>query len=144
MPVDSTYTPGVYRKAGSNILVVGPAGRLATGAGSAAQSPATGTLNANVVSATLTGNDFAGSVVIVSSATPPAAGQALFVVTFATPRATAPIVILTNLGCGAADASHNLASYGATVTTTGFTVVNTVVLGTSSTVTMGYMVIDVE
>lgn len=144
MPSDATYQPGVYRKAGSNILVVGPSGRLATGAGAASQSPTTGTLNANVSTATLTGSDFAGTIVIVSTATPPVAGQSLFVVTFANPRTTAPIVILTNLGPGVADASHNLSGYGAVVTTTGFTVVNTVVLGTSSTVTMGYMVIDVE
>jgi hypothetical protein len=144
MPADLTYQPGVYRKAGSNILVVGPSGRLATGAGTAAQGPATGTLNANVVSATLTGNDFAGTISVVSSATPPIAGQALFVVTFANVRAVAPIVNLTNLSPGVADASHNLSGYGAVVTTTGFTVVNTVVLGTSSTVVIGYVVIDVE
>lgn len=144
MPTDQTYSPGVYRKAGGNILVVGALGRISSAAGSAAQTPTTGSLNANVTSATLTGNDFAGTVSIVSTGTAPVAGQSLFVVTFVTPRTTAPIVIPANLSGGAGSASTFSGAYGVIVTTTGFTVVNLAALTNSSTVVFGYQVIDVE
>ena len=66
------------------------------------------------------------------------------VVTFATVRATAPIVILTNLSPGAGSASSYSGSYGAKVTTAGFTVEALAAVTLSSTVVLGYLVIDVE
>jgi hypothetical protein len=138
MPADPTYSPGVSRKAGGNVLVVGPTGRISSGAGSPV--PTTGTLATHVTSAVLTGNDFAGSIVTTNDNTLASpANSSLFVVTFGTPRTTAPIVHLTN------NTPANCASaFAATVTTTGFTVVNLLALTINLAVTIGYLVIDVE
>jgi hypothetical protein len=142
MPTDATYQPGVYRVAGGNKLVVGAQGRLSSAAGSPA--PTTGTLSANTSSATLSGNDFAGTISIVTNATGSAANVDVFVVTFGTARTTAPIVILTNLSPGAGSATSYSGSWGAKVTTAGFTVEALAAVTASSTVVLGYLVIDVE
>lgn len=144
MPTDPTFAPGVYRPLGGNKLVIGALGRIATAAGTSAQTPTTGTLSANTTSATLTGADFAGTISIVTNATGTAANVNLFVVTFATARTTAPIVILTNLSPGAGSASTYPGSYGATVTASGFTVQALSAVTASSTVVLGYQIIDVE
>jgi hypothetical protein len=144
MPTDATYQPGVYRKAGGSALVVGALGRLATAAGTGSQIPATGTLSAQTTSATLTGTDFAGTISVVTTATGTAANVDIFVVTFATVRTTAPIVILTNLSPGAGSASSYSGSWGAKVTTAGFTVEALAAVTASSTIVIGYLVIDVE
>lgn len=144
MPTDATYSPGVYRKAGGNVLAIGALGRIALAAGSTAQTPTTGTLSAHTTSATLTGNDFAGTISIVTDATGTAANVDLFVVTFATVRATAPIVIPVNLSPGAGSATSYPGSYGIKSTTTGFTVEALSAVTASSTVVMGYLVIDIE
>lgn len=144
MPADATYAPGVYRAQGGNKLVVGPLGRISAGAGSGSQAPTTGTLSAHTTSATLTGNDTAGTISIVTDSTGTAANVDLFVVTFATARTNAPIVILTNLSPGAGSASSYPGSFGAKVTTSGFTVEALSAVTLSSTITLGYLVIDVE
>lgn len=138
MPTDATYFPGVYRPQGDLKMVVGALGRISMAQGSAAQSPTTGSLNANVTSATLTGNDWSGSIAIVYTATPPAIRVALFVVTFAVPRTTAPLVFVTSNGAAA-----QVASYAALPSLTGFTLVATVapVTGTD---TVAYHLIDIE
>jgi hypothetical protein len=144
MPTDTTYQPGVYRSSGGNKLVVGALGRISSAAGVGAQIPTTGTLSAHTTSATLTGNDFAGTISIVTDGTGTAANVDLFVVTFATVRTTAPVVILTNLSPGAGSASTYPGSYGAKSTTAGFTVEALSAVTLSSTVVLGYLVIDIE
>lgn len=144
MPTDATYQPGVYRAAGGNKLIVGALGRLSSAVGTGAQVPTTGTLSAQTTSATLSGNDFAGTISIVTTATGSAANVDLFVVTFATARTTAPIVILTNQSPGAGSATTYSGSWGVKVTTTGFTVEALAAVTASSTVVLGYLVIDVE
>lgn len=145
MPTDATYQPGVYRKLGGNVLAIGALGRISTAAGAGAgQLPTTGTLSAQTTSATLAGNDFAGTISIVTTATGSAANVNLFVVTFATVRTTAPIVLLANLTPGAGSATTYSGSFGAIVTTAGFTVQNLAAVTASSTILLGYMVIDIE
>ena len=138
MPTDATYFPGVYKPQGDLKLVVGALGRLSMAQGTAAQSPTTGSLNANVTSAILTGNDWSGSISVVYTATPPAIRVALFVVTFAVARTTAPLVFVTSNGAAA-----TAASYAALPSTTGFTLIATVapVVGTD---VVGYHLIDIE
>lgn len=144
MPTDATYQPGVYRKAGGNILAIGALGRVAVAAGAGGQTPTTGTLSANTTSATLTGTDTAGTISVVTNATGSAANVDVFVVTFATARTTAPIVILTNLTPGAGSVTSYSGSWGAKVTTAGFTVEALSAVTASSTVVLGYLVIDIE
>lgn len=145
MPTDQTYSPGVYRKAGGNILAVGALGRISSAAGSGAQAPTTGTLITHITSAILAGNDFAGTISVVSDGTGVAANAGICTVTFATPRTTAPIVILTNLTAGAASTTtYPGVWYAGAVTTTGFTIQNSLLTTPGSTYLIGYMVIDVE
>ncbi len=144
MPTDATYFPGVYKPQGDLKLVVGALGRLSTAAGTGTQVPSTGTLSAQTVSATLTGTDFAGTISIVTTATGSAANVDLFVVTFAVARATAPIVFLSNLTPGAGSATSYAGSWGAKVTTAGFTVEALSAVTASSTVVLGYHTIDIE
>src|SRR5437870_4643901 len=100
MATDATYAPGVYRKQGGSRLVVGGAGSIALAAG--APLPTTGTLTAHTTSATLTGNDFGGTISVVTDATGTALNVGVCTVTFGTARTTAPIVILVNLTGGTA------------------------------------------
>lgn len=143
MATDATYSPGIYRKQGGNILAIGASGKL--NAANASTSPATSSLNANVVSATVTGNDFAGSISVVLSGTAPVAGQTLFTVTFANAYANAPLVQLTNASGGVNGAAAYAGAYGlGTVTASSFQVVNLAGLANSSTVVLNYMVVGVE
>jgi hypothetical protein len=145
MPTDATYTPGVYRTQGGGKLVVGATGRLSSAAGTSTQNPTTGTLITHITSATLAGNDFAGTISVVSDSTGVAANAGICTVTFATVRTTAPIVILVNLTGGAAGTTTYPGTwYAGAVTTTGFTVMNSLLTTASSTYLIGYVVIDVE
>lgn len=139
MPTDATYFPGVYRPQGEQKLVVGALGRISMAQGTAAQSPTTGTLGAHVTSATLTGNDWSGSISIVGDGTGTAAQQNLFVVTFAVARATAPLVFLTTQTGGA-----TAIACAAVPTTTGFTVVNIAAVPATTTFVIAYHLIDIE
>lgn len=145
MAGDATYTSGVYRKQGGNVLVVDRAGRLSSSTAGAGSLPTTGTLITHISAATLTGNDFAGTIVITTDGTGVAALAGVCTVTFGTARTTAPIVRLTNLTAGAGSTTLYGGSYevGA-VSTTAFTIINIVLLTASGTFTLGYQVIDVE
>lgn len=146
MTTDASYQRGVYRPQGGNKIVVGDLGRLSLAAGPvAANNPATGTLITHISAATLTGNDFAGSIVITTDGTGVAALAGVCTVTFANARTTAPLVFLTSLTSGTASTTLYAGAFtvGA-VTTTTFTIMNTAALTASGTFTLAYQVVDVE
>ncbi len=145
MAGDVTYQSGIYRKQGGTSMVVGPSGRISISAVGAGTLPSTGTLITHITSATLTGNDFAGTIVVVSDATGVAANAGICTVTFGTARTTAPIVQLINLTAGAAGTTtYPGVYYAGAVSTTAFTIQNSLLTTASSTYTVGYVVIDVE
>lgn len=126
-------------------MVVDRNGRISISTTGPGTLPTTGTLITHVTSATLTGNDFAGTIVVVFDATGLAAGDGVCTVTFGTARTTAPIVILTNLTAGAASTTKYPGAWNVgAVTTTTFTIMNSLLTTASSTYTLGYQVIDVE
>lgn len=142
MSTDATYAPGIYRKNGGKIMVIGDQGQLNVAAGGTATT--TGTLSAQTTSATLTGNDTGGTISIVTTATGSAANVNLFIVTFATAKANAPMVFLQNLTPGAGSATTYSGSFGALPTTAGFTVQCLAAVTASSTIVLGYLVVGIE
>jgi hypothetical protein len=145
MAGDATYQQGVYRKAGGNILVVDRPGRISISTAGAGTLPTTGTLITHLTSATLTGNDFGGTIVLVTDGTGLAALSGICTVTFGVARTTAPIVNLTNLTFGTGSTTLYAGFYAcASVSTTSFVIMNSALLTASGTFSLGYQVIDVE
>ena len=109
--------------------------------------PVSSSLNAHLTSATVTGNDCAGQIVLVTDGSGIAQNQTLCVITFANASlyANTPIVNLTNMSSGAASTTLHAGTYG--VITAGATAFSIVVLGAaltaSATVTVGYTVTGV-
>lgn len=144
MAADKSYGPANYRKQGGRTQVIG--GNLNVAAGVPGEVlPTTGTLSAQTTSATLTGSDYAGTIVVVTTATGTAANVDLFTVTFGTAYPNAPIVFLTNMTPGAGSATTFSGSFGAnTVAAGSFKVQPLAAVTASSTITIGYQVIGVE
>ena len=106
--------------------------------------PVSSSLNAHLTSATVTGHDCAGSIVLVVDGTGIAQNQTLCVITFANASlyTNVPVVTLTNMTSGASSTTLHSGTYGSvTVSATAFSVV---VLGAaltaSATLTMGYII----
>ena len=106
--------------------------------------PVSSSLNAHLTSATVTGNDCAGSIVLVVDGTGIAQNQTLCVITFANASlyTNTPVITLTNMTAGAASTTLHAGTYGSV--TVGPTAFSIVVLGAaltaSGTFTCGYTV----
>ena len=122
-------------------------GKLSTGPGSfaiAGAPPTTSALDAHVTSATVSGNDEAGTITLVFDATGSSASVPLCTVTFANSSlyTNTPIVTVTNQTQGVASTTLYASSFGVkSVGATSFVLVNGATASTaSSTYVVAYQV----